>query len=48
MNLAETGIIAICRKIYGEDLMFLAKALYQGGIRFIEVTSTSRTRIILP
>ena len=38
MNFAETGIIAICRKIYGEDLMFLSKSLYQGGIRFIEVT----------
>ena len=32
------GIIAICRKIYGEDLNFLAKALYEGGIRSIEVT----------
>ena len=38
MNLEKTGVIAICRKIYGEDLEFLAQALFEGGIRFIEVT----------
>ena len=38
MNLEQTGIAAICRKIYGEDLLFLAQALYEGGIRHIEVT----------
>lgn len=38
MNLEENGIIAICRSIYGEDLRFLAEALFMGGIRFIEVT----------
>ena len=38
MNLEKTGVVAICRKIYGEDLLFLAQALYQGGIRHIEVT----------
>ncbi len=31
-------IIAICRGIYGEDLMRLAEALFTGGIRLIEVT----------
>jgi 2-dehydro-3-deoxyphosphogluconate aldolase/(4S)-4-hydroxy-2-oxoglutarate aldolase len=31
-------IICICRKLYGEDLMKLAHALYDGGIRMIEVT----------
>lgn len=38
MSLEDTGIVAICRKIYGEDLQFLAQALYEGGIRYIEVT----------
>lgn len=38
MNLEKSGVIAICRKIYGEDLLFLAHSLYQGGIRHIEVT----------
>lgn len=38
MSLEKTGVIAICRKIYGEDLLFLARALYNGGIRHIEVT----------
>jgi 2-dehydro-3-deoxyphosphogluconate aldolase/(4S)-4-hydroxy-2-oxoglutarate aldolase len=31
-------IICICRKIYGEDLLKLAHALYDGGIRMMEVT----------
>ena len=31
-------VIAICRKIYGEELMLLAEALEKGGIRLIEVT----------
>ena len=31
-------IIAICRRIYGEDLAKLAQALCRGGIRMIEVT----------
>lgn len=38
MSLEKTGVVAICRKIYGEDLNFLAGALYEGGIRYIEVT----------
>ena len=38
MDLEKTGVVAICRKIYGEDLLFLAHALYDGGIRHIEVT----------
>lgn len=38
MSLNQTGVVAICRKIYGEDLLFLGKALYDGGIRYIEVT----------
>ena len=37
MNLDKAGVIAICRKIYGEDLHFLAQTLFEGGIRFIEV-----------
>lgn len=31
-------VIAICRKIYGEDLIKLVHALYDGGIRLVEVT----------
>lgn len=38
MFLETAGVIAICRKIYGEDLLFLTKALHDGGIRCIEVT----------
>ena len=38
MNLEKTGVIAICRRIYGEDLDFLARSLFEGGIRYIEVT----------
>ncbi|OJV64375.1 MAG: 2-dehydro-3-deoxyphosphogluconate aldolase [Clostridiales bacterium 38-18] len=34
----ENGIVTICRKLYGEDLLNLAKALYEGGIKLIEVT----------
>lgn len=38
MSLEQSGVIAICRKIYEEDLKFLAQAFYDGGIRYIEVT----------
>ena len=31
-------VIAISRKIYGDELLLLADALVQGGIRLIEVT----------
>ncbi|GAB6109781.1 bifunctional 4-hydroxy-2-oxoglutarate aldolase/2-dehydro-3-deoxy-phosphogluconate aldolase [Fusibacter bizertensis] len=34
----ENGIVTICRKIYGEDLLNLSKALFDGGIKLIEVT----------
>ncbi len=34
----EKKIITIVRGTYGEDLKNLAKALYKGGIRFMEVT----------
>lgn len=33
-----SGIIAICRKLYGDELLYLAEALYRGGIRSLEVT----------
>ena len=36
--LMETGIVSICRKIYGEDLALLSDALYAGGVRLMEVT----------
>jgi 2-dehydro-3-deoxyphosphogluconate aldolase/(4S)-4-hydroxy-2-oxoglutarate aldolase len=36
--IASHGIIAICRKIYGEDLLKLAAALQSGGVRLMEVT----------
>lgn len=31
-------VIAICRRVYGEDLLRLANALYVGGVTLIEVT----------
>jgi 2-keto-3-deoxy-6-phosphogluconate aldolase len=34
----EYKIIAIVRKIYGNDLVQLAQALYAGGIRMLEIT----------
>ena len=34
----EYKIIAIVRKIYGNDLTQLAQALYAGGIRMLEIT----------
>ena len=34
----KNKIICICRKVYGEDLLKLAHALYDGGIRMMEVT----------
>ena len=37
-RILSSGLIAICRRIYGDDLLRLADALYQGGIRQIEVT----------
>jgi 2-dehydro-3-deoxyphosphogluconate aldolase/(4S)-4-hydroxy-2-oxoglutarate aldolase len=36
--IAQNGIIAICRKIYGESLMSLAAALEKGGVKLMEVT----------
>lgn len=37
-QLERKKIIAICRRIYGEDLLHLAGALHEGGVDFIEVT----------
>ena len=34
----ENKIIAICRGIYGEKLVQLVKALYEGGVKLVEVT----------
>lgn len=31
-------VIAICRKLYGSDLLKCIQALYEGGIRLVEVT----------
>lgn len=31
-------IICICRRLYGKDLLHLAHALYDGGVRMMEVT----------
>ena len=36
--LAENKIVAICRRIYGDDLAKLAGALCKGGVKMIEVT----------
>lgn len=37
-SILENKIITICRRIYGEQLLNLAGALYDGGIKLIEVT----------
>lgn len=34
----KNKIITICRKVYGEDLLDLAAALCEGGVKLIEVT----------
>lgn len=34
----KNKVITICRKVYGDDLMNLAKALTEGGVKMIEVT----------
>jgi len=34
----ENKVITICRKVYGQDLLNLAAALYEGGVKLIEVT----------
>jgi 2-dehydro-3-deoxyphosphogluconate aldolase/(4S)-4-hydroxy-2-oxoglutarate aldolase len=37
-NIEKYKIIAIIRRIYGSDLLVLAKILYEAGIRFLEIT----------
>jgi 2-dehydro-3-deoxyphosphogluconate aldolase/(4S)-4-hydroxy-2-oxoglutarate aldolase len=37
-TISNNGIIAICRRIYGEDLLRLAAALADGGVKLMEVT----------
>ncbi len=37
-RMLHSGIIAICRKVYGSDILHLCDALYAGGVRFMEVT----------
>ena len=37
-RIMEHGIIAICRKIYGEELRHVVEAMYEGGVRQLEVT----------
>ena len=34
----KNKIIAICRGIYGEKLVQLVEALYNGGVKLVEVT----------
>lgn len=34
----QTKVVAIVRGVYGEDCLNLAKAMYEGGIRLMEVT----------
>jgi 2-dehydro-3-deoxyphosphogluconate aldolase/(4S)-4-hydroxy-2-oxoglutarate aldolase len=36
--IAKYKVVAICRRIYGEDLKTLAAALLKGGVRLIEAT----------
>ena len=37
-KIMDEKVIAIVRGIYGEDCLNLAKALYQGGVKLMEVT----------
>lgn len=37
-QIENNKIIAIVRKIYGDDLIHLTQALYEGGIRLLEIT----------
>ena len=37
-SILSHGLIAICRRIYGDSLLNLAEALYKGGVRQMEVT----------
>ena len=37
-RMKSCGVISICRKIYGDDLLNLSRALCLGGVNFIEVT----------
>lgn len=37
-TIEKKKIIVIVRRTYGEDLMNLTRALYQGGIRLMECT----------
>lgn len=34
----KNKVIAICRKVYGDDLLYLAEALKKGGIKMMEMT----------
>lgn len=36
--IVENKVIVICRKVYGDSLLRLAEALYDGGVKMIEVT----------
>lgn len=40
----ETKIIAIVRGVYGDDALNLARALYAGGVRLLEVTFDQKNR----
>ncbi|MBE5868415.1 MAG: bifunctional 4-hydroxy-2-oxoglutarate aldolase/2-dehydro-3-deoxy-phosphogluconate aldolase [Lachnospiraceae bacterium] len=44
----EHKLIAIVRGVYGEDCLNLAKALYAGGIRMLEVTFDQSKPQLLP
>lgn len=37
-EILSLGVVSICRKIYGEELLRLSDALSKGGVRLIEVT----------
>lgn len=36
--ITQNKVITICRRVYGENLLRLADALYEGGVKMIEVT----------
>ena len=44
----KEGVIAIVRKLYGNNLMKLAEALYAGGVTLMEVTFDQAAPDVLP
>lgn len=46
--LIENRLLVICRRLYGDDLLRLMEALYEGGIRLAEVTFDQSDPVGIP